>query len=1145
MGSAGTQTINAGSGDDEIYADGGKNTLNGGEGKDIIFVENTNNNVLNGEDGNDTLEVYGDGHILNGGDGDDTLINSGSGTNNALNGGKGNDVLYGGVGNDTFVYASGDGNDTIKGYTEDKDTIKISDGIISKTEAKNGNLILTVGSGSITLEGAATKTIRFEDSSGSYTVSGTAIKLGSDYTGTMNTTRYLSTVKTIDGRNATKTVNLTGNAQDNTIYAGKAGGAINAGAGNDTLYGSTGNDTLYGRAGNDNLYGGTGNDTLNGGTGNDTLFGGAGNDLLYGGSGNDTFNYADGEGDDVVYDYVAGEDVLQINKGISVGMISKTELSNDKKDLVFTVGNGSITLKDVAGKIIDIKDYRGNYTISGNTIELKSDFAGEINASNYLSTVTWIRGNNTKSGVILRGNQKDNVIYGGSGSDVLYAVQGDNFLIGNVGDDTLYAGKGNDYLSGDIGNDTLYGGTGTSGLNGGAGNDTLYGGSGNDTFNYSNGEGNDTIYNYNVSGKDVLMIAGATVDGTALTNRDRDVVLTIGSGKITIINAANKSISITDSRGSYDVSNKIIKLGSDYTGSINAGTFLDSVITIDGKNSENAINITGNCQDNIIYANDKGGVYFGEAGNDTIYGGADKDYIYGGLGNDILYGENGNDELYGGDGNDSLYGGVGNDVFHYQSGHDTIFDYEAGKDTIKLDSVSLKKCEISGTDVLLTLFNGGTIRIKNMAGKTIDYRDSSGALKSVTADVSQQSVIRCFMQVLDNSSIITESAKTALDAAVSFASNQFFPTWDSLISKFIGEIENFGATTRSQAESFLSSYCGINLYNEDTGSITGADAGGSVIKTAESIVPENGTIADIKSPSTDTTTINGLTFHWPTTNNDMQQAVIDRIYTWWAKGGLNLVAESYGLNFTEDGTTISDIDVEFVNENTNTLASVNYRYYTSGIHAGEATKLTLTINMSNFTDLDLTDVNGYAGASSGYLDRALAHEFTHAAMAANITGFAYLPDCLQEGAAELVHGIDDFRTSTIRNLALASNSDTLNEALSDMRKDSKYSINYAGGYMLLRYFAKQSAEKYFSAGSGSSSNIPSISVVDSITSADSYLWPESVAQVADIGGEPASPITTDISNAMVASLNSNVFGLDPLASGLFSDNKNNGLNFLV
>ena len=51
----------------------------------------------------------------------------------------------------------------------------------------------------------------------------------------MDAAIFLFTVETIDGSNAVNSVNITGNAQDNIIYAGKAGGTINGDAGADTI----------------------------------------------------------------------------------------------------------------------------------------------------------------------------------------------------------------------------------------------------------------------------------------------------------------------------------------------------------------------------------------------------------------------------------------------------------------------------------------------------------------------------------------------------------------------------------------------------------------------------------------------------------------------------------------------------------------------------------------------------------------------------------------------------------------------------------------------------------------------------------------------------------------------------------------------
>ena len=161
-GSNGTQIINAGIGDDEIYADGGKNTLNGEDGNDIIFVENTNNNILNGGNGDDILEVYGNGHTLNGGAGNDILIvNSGNNT-----------VLIGGAGKDTFVVESAyNGENIIRDYEVGLDVIRFNKGTEIARSSIDGNdvlLDLTTG-GRININNAVSQKITFEYGSGKIT----------------------------------------------------------------------------------------------------------------------------------------------------------------------------------------------------------------------------------------------------------------------------------------------------------------------------------------------------------------------------------------------------------------------------------------------------------------------------------------------------------------------------------------------------------------------------------------------------------------------------------------------------------------------------------------------------------------------------------------------------------------------------------------------------------------------------------------------------------------------------------------------------------------------------------------------------------------------------------------------------------------
>lgn len=408
--------------------------------------------------------------------------------------------------------------------------------------------------------------------------------------------------------------------------------------------------------------------------------------------------------------------------------------------------------------------------------------------------------------------------------------------------------------------------------------------------------------------------------------------------------------------------------------------------------------------------------------------------------------------------------------------------------------------------------------------------------------VTKQSVIKNFMKSLDNSNMIMEDVEGALNTAVAYASNNVYDSWNGLVNSFVDEVKKYGATTTAEAKDFLATYCGIDLDNEDTGSITGADAGGAAVKTAISIVPEDGTMADAIAPTTATTTINGLTFEWPAAiENDKQQAIINALITWWAKEGLGLIEESYGLSFNEAGTTVNKIKVEFytsTSENDSTLAAVYNSSYSDGDLAGEATTLWLRINMAKFNDIDLDDVNGYAGQTSGYLDRTIAHELTHAVMAANITGFNKLPDSISEGAAELVHGIDDFRSTTISALALKANVEQLETALLNTDPQVTYTNSYSGGYMLLRYFAKQVADRANNVEVNASPNVAAtvdFDMIEKFTSSSSLS--SNAMTVSDLGEN--SLAIASIQNSLIDFADSRIS--DSLAGVQQEDKQNSSL----
>ena len=304
---------------------------------------------------------------------------------------------------------------------------------------------------------------------------------------------------------------------------------------------------------------------------------------------------------------------------------------------------------------------------------------------------------------------------------------------------------------------------------------------------------------------------------------------------------------------------------------------------------------------------------------------------------------------------------------------------------------------------------------------------------------TQQEVIRNFMAVLD---VTNRKGYAALDEAVQKATP--FASWQAVVDAMYADSKKYGA------DAFLKQRCGIILDNDDTGAITGSDAGGNT-KTAESIVPE--LAAELKTPDAPSTTYSeyGVTVKWPdlATLTEKQRLIVSGLYTWWIPESLQLIKDSYGLSFDESGTTVKEISqIKFVNENSSTLATV---WSTHLAGDSKTTRLQLDINMHHYNGI-IDDVNGTADNAT-YMDRVIAHEMTHAVMAANINNFSNLPHHFTEGAAELIHGIDDERRDNIAYLA--EDPDYMRKILLD---NAKYVDGYSAGYMALRYLARQAAE---------------------------------------------------------------------------------------
>ena len=321
---------------------------------------------------------------------------------------------------------------------------------------------------------------------------------------------------------------------------------------------------------------------------------------------------------------------------------------------------------------------------------------------------------------------------------------------------------------------------------------------------------------------------------------------------------------------------------------------------------------------------------------------------------------------------------------------------------------------------------------------------------------AQQEVIKSFMKSLDET---TKSGTAALNEAVAALTNNAVTSIQTIINQMVADCKETANATK-----FLSDYCGINLSNTDTGAITGLDAGSSTTaKTAENIVNETGTYAENKSNSF---TVGKTTFQLDSkytysTLTAAQKYIWNGLKSLWTTPALKLITDSYGTNYGIDTNALgtnNTITVTFSNKNNGTLASAGASYVKSGEFAGVCKPTTLNVNTYYYGNYDTSDKNGTSSlAGAGYLDRTLAHEFTHSAMANNIRYFYNLPQFIKEGMAELTHGIDDERKYRI-NL-LAGNYKSLNSALNLKNTGTGSEPAYAGGYMFLRYLAKE-MQKY-------------------------------------------------------------------------------------
>lgn len=514
--------------------------------------------------------------------------------------------------------------------------------------------------------------------------------------------------------------------------------------GNDVLYGYDGYDVLLGIEGDDALFGGDGFDILDGGAGDDYLadsnvalldtrnnlfLGGAGDDVVdiamqvrqlghadivnfvIGGAGQDLvksapsshwilgFNRFDGV--DTVAQLLGayGSEVISLGGGISAGDVTTQRIG---PDLFLGVGQGEgIWLQgwnnwnsnelrlQIIGNDIRVYDLSAFAAHGGSLDNFLLSTSTDQALGGGIAYAYATRGSVENSSVAIAAVLSALEFWRQAQPIVLPRV-----ITGTPGADYLEGGAGNETIRGLGGNDSLVGLAGDDVLDGGAGNDWLSGVDGNDTYLFGSGYGQDNINEFNseFGGLDRIQLTDLTPAQITVTR----VMIEAGGGALRLFDESFYLLV----NGTQDWLRFYAGAGAVEGLEFADGTLWDEaalrarvqVATA----SATADLIGGSTGDDSIAALDGNDQLHGNEGDDLLSGDGGDDFIEGGRGNDVLFGGDGNDDLEDFLGSSFLDGGVGDDYL-YSEGGPVLAVGGAGDDYL----------DLYAADTAIAAFNAG------------------------------------------------------------------------------------------------------------------------------------------------------------------------------------------------------------------------------------------------------------------------------------------------------------------------------------------------------------------------------------------------------------------------------------------------------
>ena len=423
--------------------------------------------------------------------------------------------------------------------------------------------------------------------------------------------------------------------------------------------------------------------------------GGLGDDTLTGSNYGDVFQFAYGDGNDIITNFNSN-DTIRITDG------SSYSTTRSGSDLIVSIGSGSIRLKNASGTTLHI--------INGSSSDI-----------NYISNAVSYRE--------LDGTNRRDYI---TNSAPYVEIDAED------GNDTIDNYAANVEIDGDDGNDSInVHGYSNVTIEGGNGNDTVVNLGLRNVIEYESGDGNDVIYGFGST--DTIRITDGSAYST--TRSGSDAVVSIGSGSMTLKNASAITLNIVG--GSLIVGN---------IDTIPVDTVPADTIPVDTIPSGNIISISedspylGNTRSNVTILGSEdddsitnSGSYVNiveSEGENTIRNIGARVTIEGGEDDDYIRNSGSNVSINGGDGDDTLMtyanatltGNDGDDVFRIALATSS-------------SSVSVNITDLNEEDALSLMSTNTTGFNYSLGNGNMTLRDNTGAIALTLGGVTSFNAI--------------------------------------------------------------------------------------------------------------------------------------------------------------------------------------------------------------------------------------------------------------------------------------------------------------------------------------------------------------------------------------------------------------------